>query len=250
LKEQFVFKANRVPLAQRLEYVKSNRDGTNRLTVSVFMPDQSHVQVVKLRDGAADAPLVMAELDYTTFSATSLQSCWLYRDGSRKAQATFEQVGNKFVATRYFAYGRPPQSIEFATPAAPFHFYNFDLVSFSLMVPHLKDAAHDFAIELLDLSPAIGGRMECSLAGSESRNGYECNRFSVGGPAFRGETGELWIDASSGLMVDFEHPVPDNPDWDDFRMTLQTIHPMDAAGWTAWIEEELQRRLVDPDAGT
>jgi len=242
--EQFTFQSDRVPLGFRLEYVKSNRDGTNQLTVSAYMSDPNHVQVVKFRDGAVDAPLVIAEMDYATFSATRLESFWLYRDGSRREQATFEQHESRFVATRHFADGRPPQSIDFAVPAAPFHFYNFDLISLGLMLPHLKDAGRDFSIELLDLNPAIGGRMACSFVRVESRNGHGCNRFRVGGSAFRGETGELWVDASSGLMVDFEHPVPDNPDWDDFRMTLQAIQPMDAAGWTTWLADELQRRLV------
>lgn len=247
MKSCFTYHPARVPVGRRLEYTKSNQDGTNPLSIYVYLTAPEHVSVVKIRAGLVDAPLVLATLDYKLFSATSLHSFWLFRDGSRTEQARFERRGAQLAVTRYFVDGSPPQSMEFPAPRPPFHLYNFDLISFCLMLPHLSEARHNFSVELLDLNPANTGRMDCSYVGTEQRAVGECYRYEVGGTALGGEKGTLWIDPQSGLMRGFEHPVPDNPDWNDLRIVLEESREMTREGWESWLEEELQTKLVDPN---
>lgn len=60
------------------------------------------------------------------------------------------------------------------------------------------------------------------------------------------KTGWLSTDVEWGHFVNFEHPHPDNPQWDSFKFELQSIEPMSEGEWNHWRVSECQRAVELP----
>ena len=77
--------------------------------------------------------------------------------------------------------------------------------------------------------------------GNEQRNGTPCRKYSLEGQWLNGQAGQLWVSQTEGHIEDMEIPIPDNPDWDDFKFNLVSTQSMDDAQWEQFISTEIKK---------
>lgn len=246
--EAFAFNPTLAPTGKVVHYVKSNLDGSKRLVLSLHFSEPFKMEALKVEADGQYLALVQAELDPTSFSEVRMQSFNQLERGTPNLQMTLapDASGRRLVAS--VAGTQLP-----VTPSHwPAHIYNFDLSGLNATLPHLKDRRRSFEIGLIDpdfnflrtkfrpdAGVLEGGFVDKGVASfrylkDETLDEVPVHRFEVGGPAFQGIPGTLWINAKDGLIERFEHALPDNPDWNSFRLTRIASQPMTDAEWAAF----------------
>ena len=224
-------------------YQKSNRDGTQVTHVSFYKIDQHSIETIKITDGYVDAAWVTATMDWNYFSAAHLHSYWMYKDGSLKDQAIFRYLSpEEGTEGRLFDREGNVRQISLSVTSFPFHLYNFDLISFNCALPHLIDPKVTFAVELID--PNLHGPMIIEYLETTKYKGADCYKFKISGSGFQGQQGNMWMDPKRGIILNFEHPIPDNNDWNDFKFELQSSEEMTHRQWKSWVLRNVNDRLV------
>jgi hypothetical protein len=127
----------------------------------------------------------------------------------------------------------------------PWHSYDFDFTSLNLALPHLVSPEGGENFWRTDFvygdPPSVAeiGAVTMRYEGRERRNGKSVRRYALGGPGPRNLEGTWWADARSGLLVEYELPVGDEPGYDDVRLRLQSSRILSASQW-----EEFQRSAI------
>jgi hypothetical protein len=217
--EAFRFQPDRIPVGKVFHYVKTNFDGTHPEHVSIRVVDRDHIESFKFHPGKPPAALVIAELDWSTFSARSLVS-WHLDAEHRTVEIGF----------------------------TPWHIYNFDLASLNFTLPHLIDPQGRFKVGIADPDFGDGpaflykGEVEVSYLGEETRGGVLCRKYRIDGPGLQSRGGFLWVNQAQGHIEDAEIDLPDNPAWSQFKFRLTGVETMDQATWEAFQKEQLRPR--------
>jgi hypothetical protein len=233
----FRYRAARVPAPGTvIHYVKSNLDGSKPSLVSVYFAGPDDIEVSKSERGGTDATDVKAHLDWKRFTADKLDAGVLTRAGVRESRGTLV-VGRDAMTVRV---GEVEQSMTVTT--FPLHVYNFDLMGLNAVLPQLRAPQGDFTVAFAE--PTFGdkpgviefrGRARASYLGDETLHGRLTHRYRVSGPGFADSVGLLWIDAQDGLIDLFESPLPNNPDWDSYRLERRgPKETMTRAQWDAY----------------
>jgi hypothetical protein len=259
---QYELQSGRAPQNLVVHYLKSNLDGSKRLVLSLFFPAPLQVEALKVEGDGRYLALVSAELDPQTLSESRMRSFngLEQGQGGRLQMALTSEVGRMVAEV---AGTRMP-----VTPGhRPAHLYNFDLSGLNLTLPLLRNPRADFEVGIVDpdfeflrtkfrpnAGELLGGLVDKGKATfrylrDEKLDGeIDTHRFEVGGPAFGGVTGTLWVNAKDRLIERFEHALPDNPDWNSFRLNRLASRPMDKAGWEAFKAASVRRAMDLRDA--
>jgi hypothetical protein len=85
-------------------------------------------------------------------------------------------------------------------------------------------------------TPAMAeiGEMTLRFAGRETHGGIPAWRYTLGGPGLEGKIGDLWVDRRSGITLEYQLPVGDEPGYADVRLTLESRVAMSAGEWQAF----------------
>jgi hypothetical protein len=139
-------------------------------------------------------------------------------------------------------------------PSHPAHVYGFELLSLGFTLPHLSDPSQPFSFTLLGDNPRFGPDSPALLANlgeawmrpgaEETHAGFACRKYAIGGPAFGGQTGEVWVDTEHHHITDLEIPLANNGDWRDFKLALQSVRTLDGAAWQSWKREAIASYLA------
>lgn len=220
-------------------YERTNSDGTMDERVTVFRRDADHVEVYKENGLCGGAALVTAELDFETFSAPVITGGRLLPDAQHHEFAFLnwdQDAGEVDILVQF-----PDMELRNSAPirSTPWHLYDFDLASLTVMTPHLADpaAAFDFGLALVWPDPSAEdpltwmGNVTATPSGSETRQGFETRAYSLAGSAFGDETGTLWLDGEDGHVVDAIFPAPNHPGYTDFRLRLLRVSDGGATEW-------------------
>lgn len=253
----------RAPANQVVHYVKSNLDGSKRLVLSLYFPAPLAVEALKVEADGRYLALVQARLDPQTLSESWMRSYnGLERGKGRLQMALSAEPGQARLVAEVAGTQMPVTASHL-----PAHIYNFDLSGLNLTLPLLKDPRADFAVGILDpdfgflrtrFKPNAGvleggfvdkGEAQFRYLRDEALDEVPCHRFEVGGPAFGGAKGTLWVNAKDRLIERFEHALPDNPDWQSFKLSRIGSRTMDKAGWEAFKAATVQRaaQLLETD---
>lgn len=255
--DQYELKPERAPQGQLVNYVKSNLDGSKRLVLSLYFAQPFEVEALKVEGDGRYIARVQAKLDPQTLTATWMRSFNGLENGPGKQRLQMQMDGS---AQRLVAAVAGTQ-MPVAPSHLPAHVYNFDLSSLNLTLPLLKNPRADFEIGVIDpdfaalrerFKPNAGvmeglfidkGKAHFRYLRDEALDGVPTHRFEVGGPAFGGVTGSLWVNAKDRLIERFEHALPDNPDWKSFKLSRISDRPMDAGAWEAFKAASVQRAM-------
>lgn len=241
---QFRYQPEKVATGTVYHYVKTNIDGTAPENVSVYVVTPDSVVAFKFHPGAERAGLVGAKLDWNLFCATRLSSWQLFYTGEKRLFATLEYLPREqVVLVEIVAAGLAPEKI--AMKRVPFHIYNFDLVSLNLALPHLLAPEKSFVIGIADPTFTEGapvfaykGEAEIKFLGEEKRGEVACRKYAIDGAGLQNRGGVFWVDRERGHIVDLEMALPNNPDWQSYKLRLLSVAKMNQSAWEAFIEDQ------------
>jgi len=122
-----------------------------------------------------------------------------------------------------------------AVDGEPWLIYDFDLSEISGLNYGRTPAREDFRFAVALIWPEEGaaspfrnlGFMEARYAGAEPHLGRDTLRFDVSG----GLTGQLWLDARQGFVVEARFDQPNHTGYDNFRLVLQDVTVSGAEAW-------------------
>lgn len=254
--DAFAYSADRAPVGRVFHYVKSNLDGSKRLVLSLYFRGPLALEVLKVEADGQYLALVEAELDPVTLTESRMRSRNRLEQGEPQLQM---ELGSDPGQRRLVAHVARAE-LPVRPGLLPAHMYNFDFSGLNATLPHLRDPRADFVVGVVDpdfeflatrLQPegvqeggfVYRGEARFRYVGEEVLDDIPCHRFAVGGAAFDGVEGSLWINTADGLIERFEHARPDNPDWSSFRLARIGSRPMDRAGWEAFKNATIRRAM-------
>jgi hypothetical protein len=226
------FDPAKVPVATVFHFGKSQLDGSHSTKISVYMASPERIEALKWDEGGSEATLVIADMDWPRFSVRRFEGWRLVRGAAPERRATLEATGDRLTMSLM------------AEPITlshwPWHAYDFDFTSLNLTLPHLAEPRGTFSFWRTDFiyedPPKVAelGEVTLRFEETERRAGRKVHRYSISGPGLQDQRGTWWADARSGLLVEYELPVGDEPGYRDVRMSLQSSHRLDAAQWEAF----------------
>ena len=222
-------------------YVRSNHDGGEAEDVYVFRNRRDFIEVYKARSKCTNAAYVTADLDLDKGYATRLGGGRLLPDAGREEFAVLEyDAENHIVDAVVRLPGRDPLTAKVLIEDDPWHLYDFDFASLTVMTPHIAPKSDfSFGLALTINDPAREeflvylGRAELTYRQDEERGGRPAHRYIVGGPAFGSFGGSLWLDAEDGHILDVETGIPNHIEYENFKLELQSVDDGGEAAWKA-----------------
>ena len=83
------------------------------------------------------------------------------------------------------------------------------------------------------------GGIRLHFEDDEMRNDRKLRRYTIGGAGLQHLYGKLWTDASSGLLVEYEIPVGDEPGYKDVRLRLEHTESMTLDEWVQFKQAKI-----------
>ena len=192
-----------------------------------------------MREKCTNAAFVTAELDLESGQATRLTGGRLSPNATHEdfGLLTFDPATQKLTATLTTSAGELRQSVH--VPDQPWHLYDFDLASLTVTAASRPKPREDFSFGLPLILMGEGsadflrylGRADAIFVQEEEHGGRRALRFEVGGPAFGGKGGPLWLDAQEGHVLGAEWGVPNHSEYRDFKLRLTGVRDGGADEW-------------------
>jgi hypothetical protein len=241
---KFRYQPKKIVVGTVYHYLKTNIDGTNPEHVSQYVASRERLEVFKFHPKGERAGLVIAEMDWTMFSAKRLESWQVFSKGEKKLFATLTYLNaEKAVEVSIPSMNKAVEKT--AIKYLPFHVYNFDLGSLNFAFRHLVDPRGSFVIGLADPTfqdqgPLFKYRGEVTVAyaGDESRQGVRCRKYRIDGAGLENRGGHIWVNKKKGYIEDMEIGLPDNPNWQSFKLRLTGTQQMSREQWEAFMKEQ------------
>ena len=241
---KFRFQPKKVVVGACYHYLKTNIDGTNPEHVSQYVASRDRLEVFKFHPKGERAGLVIAEMDWSTFSAKRLESWQVFKSGERKLFATLVYL-NAEKAVDVSIPSMRKTAERTIIKQLPFHVYNFDLGSLNFAFRHLVNPLQSFVIGIADPTfreqgPLFSyrGEVEVAYVGEEMRQGVRCRRYKIDGAGLENRGGTIWVNKSKGYIEDMEIKLPDNPNWQSFKFRLTGVEQMSRAEWEAFMKAQ------------
>lgn len=233
----FVYQPQRVRVGELCHYLKTNLDGSEPEHIAQYMAAENRLEVLKYHPHASPAGFVVAEMDWATFCVHHLESWQISQDGAKQLVANLVyNPAERAVAVSIPSMGRVGEKT--AIPFLPFHIYNFDLGSLNIAFRHLSQPQTTFTIGLADPTFAAEGplfayRGEVTVAyvGDGVRHAQPCHEYTIDGAGLNHRGGRIWVNQTHGAIQDMEIALPDNPNWDSFKLRLMSIEQMTPTAW-------------------
>jgi hypothetical protein len=220
-------------------YVRSNSDGSEAETIHVYRARADHIEVTKMRDRCTNAAFVTADLDLAKGQAVRLTGGRLRPGAAHEdfALLTWNPARRRINASAKLGDRTVSQSV--AVPDEPWHLFDFDLASLTVTAQYRPGPREDFSFGL----PLIWlgddpddflrylGRADARFVRDEDWEGRRALRFQVGGPAFGGKGGPLWLDARDGHVLAARWGIPNHAEYRDFALRLTGVSDGGADEW-------------------
>jgi len=228
-------------------YLKTDSVGFLRCDVWIYIASATHTESFKIYPfpvlrGTTD--LVTADYDSSNFQTTKTTSLLVSPDGSRRqnlsietnADGTMETVTNNDGSTYAVRIGHTPT-----------YNWNFDWCDFGFMYRHLisKDSTFEVGVTSVtsDFHLLYAGTTKLKFQGKLDYLGRSCNYYTIEGEAFGTKIGKYYADANTGAIVEITSPVPDNPNFRSFKLTLLDTFDTSNDKWNEFIMEKTKKAL-------
>ena len=237
--------ANVADVGTAYHYRKSNQDGSNAAEEWNYISSATHTESFKLYtftklQGRTD--LVTADYDSAYFSTSNTNAYLVAPNGTRSLNfATQTSAGlDCMVGAR-----DPKYAVKFGH--VPSFNYNFDWCDFAFMYRHLvdKDASFEIGVSSItsDYRLIYAGMARLNYQGRQNYLGHDCRFYTVDGPAFAPNTGRLYVDAASNILVELNMSARNNPTFASFRYSLLDSFGATAQEWDAFILQKTREIL-------
>lgn len=216
-------------------YLRSDQDGSAPEAISVWLRADGSVEVFKRVSPCTNAALVTAEFDRTRGEPRRLVGGRLGRDGTQQPFAWLEHdPASRGIAVRFGAPDAPPVETATLTSPAPWRLYDFDFADWNALADGPPPARLTFALALIwpEGEPVLRdlGEAEAVRIGEEVRAGRRAFRYRVSARDF--EAGDLWLDATTGRVIEVAWAAPNHPGYGAYRLVLTGTDDGEAA-WRA-----------------
>lgn len=256
--KSFKFKGSKLEIGALYRYEQSDLEGNRPAAVLIYVAAKNRLEVVRAEPGSGRADSFIVEVDWDRGGSPLRYEHWIsHKDGSqsRAYTVTFGDGDGTAVfrpedLKGYRATGvTGPVTVAF--DQYPVHPLDIQLVTLNLAMRFLADPAKPVEIGLLggakDLSagsPIIyRGKAKVTFIEDVDRDGKECRKYEVSGPALDNQQGFLWVHKEKGYLVDLELPVPLDPDQKDAHLSLQGTESVDEGGWSRLKSEEIAKAV-------
>lgn len=226
------FNARKVPVGQVFHYLKSQRDGAHPTRVSVYVASLERIESLKWDRGGEEATLVVAEMDWSRLSVRSFEAWGLARGAPPELRATMNVAGDQLRAS----FMEQPLTLRHW----PWHSYDFDFTSLTLTLPQRLDPKQELRVWRTDFvysdPPVMAelGELTLRYVGREKRQGVSVWRYTLSGEGLQGKSGDWWVDPKTGLTLEYQLPVGDEPGYDDVWLRLDSKETITPAQWVAF----------------
>ena len=235
---QFEFHESRVPVNSVYHFQISDRQRTYKKEVWLYVADPNHIEAFKLYPGASTTTLVIAELNWDTFSIEAIEQTETSEDLSREITLEMHAIGRN----RYLMDGA-----EIPIGHYPVTNHGFDFSDLNFVIRHMVDPRTD--VEIGVVSPilygvgiplraelAYTGKLLLRYDGEDTYQGHDVYRYQLGGEGISNSDGYLLVNQEYGHFEYMEMGVNYHPDFDFFRYELIGTDVMDADEWEAFME--------------
>lgn len=227
-----------LPVGRVYRYRKSNVDGSNPSHVDLYVASPTRIESFKYHVGYPEGTLVVAEMDWETFSVSRFETTKVYPDGTSKPVAELEVKGN----TIHGKVG--PNRFQLEVEFFPWHSYDFDLASLNVSLRHLAEPEETVWLGMIDVVQgrlACKGMVELAYLGEEDRRDERCRRYGIDGPGLDDRGGDLWVRMGDDpVIVEYEIDLPDEPGMVSGKLSLLGSETMDAEAWGKHRTNKLQ----------
>jgi hypothetical protein len=242
---KFRYQPTRVPVGTVYHYLKTNIDGTRPEQISQYVASNSRLEVYKFHPQSPPAALVVAEMDWKIASAIKLESWQVLENGERKVVARlYYSNTDQSVEVSIPSLGRKPENVKIKY--LPFHVYNFDFGSLNFAFRHLVSPTEKFVIGIADPTFkregdlfTYRGEVDVTYVSEELRNKVICRKYRVDGAGLDNKGGFIWVNKLKGHIEDMEIELPDNPEWQSFKLKLLRTELMTQAQWDSFMKAQL-----------
>lgn len=225
-------------------YERSNTDGTLDERITVFRKNATDLEVYKESGLCHRAALVQAELDLENLSARRMIAGQLRPDAQVMEFGTLAVNDDNTVLDMHIKVPGMEVHDKLSIENKHWQLYDFDLASLTVATPHLEKRKDGFGFGMglvwadsNTADPLIWlGEVEARFTGEALHLGTFTENYRLNGSAFDGEmstggTGEMWLDAQDGHIVEARFPIPNHPGYTDFRLRLIKVSDGGNAEW-------------------
>lgn len=218
-------------------YVRSNRDGSSPEHIVHFRPSATDVSVYKWVSKCNGAAYVTAQMDPAVWEPRSLIAGRVATDGSQKRIGELVLDRGTRILTASIDLPEGKMTDTSGVPAGlPWFLFDYDLGDLNTWLQETKPQA-DFRFAWALVWPEgkrIFGEtatVQATLRGIEARGAQPARRFDLRFVEGRPGTGTLWIDPTSGALIEAEVSEPNHPGMTDYRLKLERIESGGTAAW-------------------
>lgn len=227
------------PIGRIYHYLRTNQDGTEAESVSVYRLSRTSIEVFKRREHCTSSALVTAELDSSLQQTLRLVGGRLQPENRRQSIAfmTWDSSAKMIRANVDLPDFKASDSV--SVPDVPWHLFDFDLASLTVAHRAADRSNFSFGVPLVLVRSDPGsflqylGRADAEFVAVEDHAGRPAVRYEVSGPAFGEKGGPIWFDRDEGHILEARWGVPNHAEYRDFLLKLISIDDGGPAKWDA-----------------
>lgn len=222
-----------------LHYVRSNGDGSQPENVVHYRPDRRSIAVYKWVTKCTTAAYVTARMNEDVSEGQVFIAGKVAPDGSQAAFGTLTLNPRASTLMVDLApAGAPPIQEQHQLRSRPYLLYDFDFADLNAFLQEAKPRS-SFSYELPVIWPDKGsifrdlGRLHAEFAEEGHYRGRRGRHFELRLDGPTPATGDLWVDALDGFIIEARLGLPNHPGYDDFKLSLNRVQKGSDAAWAA-----------------
>jgi hypothetical protein len=252
--QAFRYQPEKIVIGRLYHYEKSNIDGSHRHDIALYVTSTDQIEAYKWHSGAHEGLLIVAKIDWATFSASELTSWRLNNRDERTLGGTTLFTRRKQAdGTSQLLLSSDPDfdQIEQTLSIGPYpwHSYDFDLASLNFTFRHLVDLVQPFTVGIVDpdwkaferneMTILYKGHVDVTYLADEVREQIACRKYRIDGPGLEQRGGLIWASQTGEYFVDYEIDLPDEPGFDSGKLRLKNVQILGPDAWQAFIKSQL-----------
>lgn len=221
------------------EYRKSNWDGTHSSAVFLYVADSNRLESFKWWEGDDEATLVVAFIDWKTFSVTEFQNHKLKK--GKAPELTAKLSGQRKLHIEVMGMHDSLLIAEL-----PWQSYDFDFASLGFTWRSLKDKKAPFWFHIADVGLVNNqprfvnkGKVDVKFIGYDPVNNKNCLKYSADGAGLENKGGHIWINPETYMIEQYKIVLPDEPGYQDGMLQLVKTFKLDPRQWELFKRQKL-----------
>jgi hypothetical protein len=224
------------------QYQKSNWDGTHRSDIFLFVRDGQRLESFKWSDGDHVATLVVAWMDWNSFSINRFENWKVEQNKEPFMRAFLEQ---KVPGKMIFVAGNLKDTA--VIESYPWHSYDFDFAGLGFAWRALKDKSEGFSFHINDIIMKDGkpvlvnkGTVQAKYDAVETVNDKKCLKYIIDGGGLENKGGKIWVDAETFMIQRYKILLSDEDGFVNGYLNLLKKEKMTPVQWEKFVRDKVR----------